>query len=90
MSEHEHEPITVEETTYCAVHPDRETSLQCNRCGRYMCVECAVHTPVGYRCRAGEYDPPGNNKSVLVTEDHQAHGDDTHGFLSIIGAVAQG
>ncbi len=44
---HEHE----EELTYCAVHPDRETSLRCNRCGRYMCVECAVQTPVGYRCR---------------------------------------
>jgi hypothetical protein len=40
-----------EELTYCAVHPDRETSLRCNKCGRYMCVECAVPTPVGYRCR---------------------------------------
>ncbi len=40
-----------DELTYCAVHPDRETSLRCNRCGRYMCVECAVQTPVGYRCR---------------------------------------
>ncbi|MFN8379758.1 MAG: B-box zinc finger protein [Anaerolineae bacterium] len=38
--------------TYCAVHPDRETSLRCNKCGRLMCTECAVLTPVGYRCRA--------------------------------------
>lgn len=37
--------------TYCAVHPDRETALRCNRCERYMCVECAVQTPVGYRCK---------------------------------------
>lgn len=44
---HDHE----DQLTYCAVHPDRETSLRCNRCGRYMCVECAVQTPVGYRCR---------------------------------------
>ena len=36
---------------YCAVHPDRETSLRCNKCGRRMCTECAVLTPVGYRCR---------------------------------------
>lgn len=42
---------TGEETTYCAVHPDRETGLRCNRCGRYMCAQCAVPTPVGYRCR---------------------------------------
>lgn len=40
-----------EELTYCAVHRDRETSLRCNKCGRLMCTECAVPTPVGYRCR---------------------------------------
>ena len=40
-----------EELTYCAVHPDRETGLRCNRCERYMCPECAVQTSVGYRCR---------------------------------------
>jgi hypothetical protein len=40
-----------DELTYCAVHPDRETSLRCNKCNRYMCVECAVQTPVVYRCR---------------------------------------
>jgi hypothetical protein len=42
---------TLDERTYCAVHPDRETSLRCNKCGRLMCVDCAVSTPVGYRCR---------------------------------------
>lgn len=40
-----------ETLTYCAVHPDRETTLRCNKCGRLMCAECAVLTPVGYRCR---------------------------------------
>ncbi|MCY3835994.1 MAG: hypothetical protein OXF83_06090 [Anaerolineaceae bacterium] len=40
-----------EELTYCALHPRRETALRCNRCERTMCHECAVHTPVGYRCR---------------------------------------
>ncbi|GAB4572755.1 MAG: hypothetical protein Kow0077_13090 [Anaerolineae bacterium] len=35
----------------CTVHPDRETALRCNNCGRPMCVQCAVKTPVGYRCR---------------------------------------
>ncbi len=42
---------TTEELTYCTVHPDRETSLRCNKCGRYMCADCAVPTPVGYRCK---------------------------------------
>ena len=37
--------------TFCTQHPERETSLRCNRCDRYMCPACAVQTPVGYRCR---------------------------------------
>ena len=40
-----------EQLTYCEVHPDRETSLRCNKCGRLMCPDCAVPTPVGYRCK---------------------------------------
>ena len=49
MSEQKLAPV--EELTYCEVHPDRETSLRCNKCNRLMCAECAVPTPVGYRCR---------------------------------------
>lgn len=37
--------------TYCANHPDRETSLRCNRCEKYICPSCAVLTPTGYRCK---------------------------------------
>ncbi len=35
----------------CANHPERETGLRCNRCGKPICSQCAVQTPVGYRCR---------------------------------------
>ncbi|NIS79577.1 MAG: hypothetical protein GTO14_05075 [Anaerolineales bacterium] len=35
----------------CANHPGRETGLRCNRCGKPICVSCAVQTPVGYRCK---------------------------------------
>ena len=38
-------------TLYCYVHPDRETTLRCNRCERPICAECAVLTPTGYRCK---------------------------------------
>ena len=46
-------PATEEEaeTLYCTWHPDRETRLRCNRCGRPMCPECAVRHPVGLRCK---------------------------------------
>jgi hypothetical protein len=37
--------------TYCANHPDRETNLRCNNCGKLICAQCAIHTPTGYRCR---------------------------------------
>ena len=40
-----------DEIHYCAAHPERDTELRCNRCDRYMCVDCAVRTAVGYTCR---------------------------------------
>jgi hypothetical protein len=69
--------ITMSETiqddmTFCAVHPDRETSLRCNKCERLMCSQCAVQTPVGYRCRecinqiqAGFYN--ANQADMIIT-----------------------
>jgi len=36
---------------YCANHPDRPTTLRCNRCNKPICSKCAVLTPVGYRCK---------------------------------------
>lgn len=40
-----------EAVLYCANHPDRETSLRCNRCEKPICSSCAVLTPTGYRCQ---------------------------------------
>ena len=40
-----------EAALYCENHPSRETGLRCNRCGKPICVSCAVPTPVGYRCK---------------------------------------
>src|SRR5690606_4598084 len=33
----------------CAVHPNIETSLRCDKCGRLMCHRCVVRRPAGYR-----------------------------------------
>lgn len=35
----------------CTYHPKRETTLRCNRCNKPICSQCAVLTPVGYRCK---------------------------------------
>lgn len=43
--------MTESETLYCYVHPNRPTTLRCNRCERPICTEDAVRTPTGYRCR---------------------------------------
>lgn len=38
-------------TLTCANHPNRETSLRCNRCEKPICPKCAILTPTGYRCK---------------------------------------
>ncbi|HET7172315.1 MAG TPA: rhomboid family intramembrane serine protease [Gaiellales bacterium] len=34
----------------CYRHPDRETAVHCQSCGRPICPACMVSTPVGVRC----------------------------------------
>jgi MFS family permease len=46
FSENQTEPTT------CYRHPTVETALRCNKCDRYICAQCAVRTPVGYRCKS--------------------------------------
>ena len=41
----------MEEVLHCKNHPDRETLLRCNKCGEPICLDCAVLTDVGYRCK---------------------------------------
>lgn len=47
----DHEVPPDDTVLYCANHPNVETMLRCNRCGKPICTRCAVQTPVGYRCR---------------------------------------
>jgi len=51
MTENHSDSLIEGEMNYCQVHSDRDTELRCNRCNRYMCVDCAVRTSVGYTCR---------------------------------------
>ena len=43
--------VNENEYQVCYKHPDRKTYLRCNKCGRPICLECAVQTPTGYRCK---------------------------------------
>ncbi len=35
----------------CYRHPNRETLIRCNQCDKPICLDCAVSTPTGYRCK---------------------------------------
>ena len=52
-SVHDHHDLDVAEDgeiLFCANHPNRQTHLRCNKCGKPICSSCAQSTPVGYRC----------------------------------------
>src|SRR5512143_1325939 len=42
--------MTQPDTLYCYIHPNRPTTLRCNRCERPICAQDAIRTPTGYRC----------------------------------------
>ncbi|NUQ37954.1 MAG: hypothetical protein HUU23_09195 [Caldilineales bacterium] len=45
------DPASSPPPLFCANHPNRETLLRCNKCNKPICPQCAVQTPVGYRCK---------------------------------------
>ena len=49
--DHAPAPEAAEQTLFCANHPETETTLRCNRCGKPVCVKCVELTEVGYRCK---------------------------------------
>jgi membrane associated rhomboid family serine protease len=42
--------VTAPSTPTCYRHPDRGTRLACSNCGKPICVECTIDTPVGQKC----------------------------------------
>ncbi len=45
-------PAPEAETTseYCYRHPDRQSFIHCQRCGRTICAQCQTQAPVGVQC----------------------------------------
>jgi membrane associated rhomboid family serine protease len=43
-------PQSPAEAPTCYRHPDRQTWVQCTRCGRYICPECMRSAAVGHQC----------------------------------------
>ncbi len=53
----------------CADHPNVETRLRCSRCGKPICPQCGVRTPVGMRCPdcAGTRSSVATNPTVTLS-----------------------
>jgi hypothetical protein len=43
-------PETQVEQATCYRHPERETAVSCSDCGRPICTDCMVYSPVGIKC----------------------------------------
>lgn len=69
---------------YCANHPQVETSLRCNRCGKPICPKCAVSTPTGYRCKECVRGQQKVFETSLWYDYLIAAG--LSGFLSLVGS----
>lgn len=42
--------MSTETAPYCYRHPDRETHISCQRCGRPICPDCMNQAAVGFQC----------------------------------------
>jgi hypothetical protein len=43
---------SIETAPRCVNHPGVETFISCSSCGDPICVDCAVHAPVGIKCKS--------------------------------------
>jgi membrane associated rhomboid family serine protease len=48
----------------CYRHPNRETGVSCAECGRGLCPDCMVFTPVGIKCAEHAGVPTGASRVV--------------------------
>jgi hypothetical protein len=73
---------------YCANHPNRETLLRCNRCERPICVDCAILTETGYRCK----DCVRGQQKIFETAQWLDYplGIAVAGVLAFIGSILAG
>ncbi|MBK8049747.1 MAG: hypothetical protein IPK16_23155 [Anaerolineales bacterium] len=59
---------------YCANHPETETYLRCNKCGKPICLKCAELTEVGYRCKECIREQQNVFYNALTTDNWIAFG----------------
>ncbi len=89
--EHQHDVNVTTDVLYCENHPNRETMLRCNKCNKPICVECAVQTPVGYRCKTCVRGQQDKFYTATVTDKTKGFiGAGVSGFLLGLGGLLMG
>lgn len=59
----------------CYRHPNRETGVSCANCGRGLCPDCMVFTPVGIKCAEDAGVPTGAARVVQGTRRFSGGGE---------------
>lgn len=77
---------------YCYRHPDRESYVLCQRCGRTVCAECQTQAAVGVHCpecrREARQSAPRTKPAVVTAINRARRGGGPVVTFSIIGVTA--
>lgn len=77
---------------YCYRHPDRESYILCQRCGRTVCTECQTQAAVGVHCpectREARQSAPRTKPAVVTAINRARRSDGPVITWSIIGVTA--
>lgn len=77
---------------FCYRHPDRESYILCQRCGRTVCTECQTQAAVGVHCpectREARQSAPRTKPAVVTAINRARRGDGPAATWSIIGVTA--
>lgn len=77
---------------HCYRHPDRESYILCQRCGRTICPECQTPAPVGFQCpecmREARASAPRTRPAVVTRMRGAARGGGPIVTYSIIAVTA--
>jgi membrane associated rhomboid family serine protease len=79
---------------FCYRHPDRQSYILCQRCGRTVCAECQTQAPVGVHCpecrREAMQSAPRTKPAIVTAINRARHGGApvvTYTLLGVLAAV---
>jgi membrane associated rhomboid family serine protease len=77
---------------FCYRHPDRQSFILCQRCGRTICPECQTQAPVGVHCpecvREHRQSAPRSKPAVVTAINRARRGDGPVVTYSILALTA--